>query len=747
VKNILQRKNLTSLIPLLFLIGIVVLRLFDPDIIQRERLLVFDAYQTLQPRVYKSIPVKIIDIDNKSLEKFGQWPWSRNLVSELITKLANTGTSTIGFDFVFSEPDNSSLHSTLKSWKGILTDAEIAKLKAKLSKIPTNDEGMAQVIGQTQVVLGFSLITEQNTTQPVIKAGISIAGSVPDQTVLSSQGAVKNLNELEKTASGNGSFNITPELDSIIRRLPLLMRLNKTYYPSLVLELLRVAQGASTVIIKTQQVKENQPVVIESIKVGNIIIPTDNTGNLFLYYTPDASERTIPAWKVLENKLTKDELSGQIVIVGTSAAGLKDLRSTPLKPFTPGVEIHANALEQILSENYLYRPDWLTGLELIIMTIVGLLLIVFMTRFGSILGVIIPSTSVILFFACSWYAFYYYHWLIDPVYPAITVLMIYSVISLLNYLKSEDERKYIRGAFSHYLSPELVDKLVKNAEVLKLGGEMRNMTVIFCDVLNFTSISEQLDAGHLTKFMNQFLTPMSQIILNEKGTIDKYIGDCIMAFWNAPIEDKDHAKNGCNAALKMINELSSFNEFQKKLALQEKRPFIEVNIGVGINSGICCVGNMGSDMRFDYSVIGDNVNLSSRLEGQSRFYGINIILSEYTLASMVEKHQERDFAILELDLIRVRGKQQSVRIYTVLGGKEIADSDDFIKLAQTHRDMIGDYYAQNWQVALSLIECCLELDRFCLTKLYGVYKQRIESYMVSPPESNWNGVYIAASKR
>lgn len=738
--------NRSSLIPLLFLISTFILRLFEPEIIQRERLIVFDGYQTFHPRQYEPLPVKIIDIDDESLNKFGQWPWSRALVAELIANLANAGTAAIGFDIVFSEEDNTSLHNTLNSWQSILSADEFDKLKSKLVNIPTHDEGMSQVIAQTQAVLGFSLVPEQNNIKPMIKSGIAIAGSSPSRSVLSFQGAVKNLTLLEETAAGNGAFNITPEVDSIIRRLPLVMRLNDTYYPSLVLELLRVAQGASTAIIKTQQAEDNEAVAIESIKVGNAIIPTDDRGNLFIYYTHDSSERTIPAWKILENRLKPDELAGQIVLVGTSAAGLKDQRPTPFNPFTPGVEIHANALEQILSENYLYRPDWLTGLEIAAMALAGLSLILFMPRLGSILGAAISFSLVILFFAISWCVFYYRHWLIDPVYPAGSILIIYTVISLLNYLKSEQQRDYIRNAFGHYISPALVEKLVKNTEVLKLGGEMRDMSMLFCDIRGFTAISEQLDAGQLTQFINEFLTPMTQVILDEKGTIDKYIGDCIMALWSAPLEDNDHGKNACTAALKMLDELVLFNERQRALAQHENRPFFEVRIGIGINSGICCVGNMGSSMRFDYSVLGDNVNLAARLEGQSKSYGVNIIISEYTLASMKARHQEQDFAVLELDLIRVTGKQQPVRIYTVLGNTAVAHSDEFIALAKIHKEMMDNYYAQNWQAALSLIVTCLELDKFCLTDFYHVYRQRIESFMVLPPDSAWTGVYMASTK-
>jgi adenylate cyclase len=741
-----RHKNFITLIPVFILIFTIILRLFEPSIIQRERLIIFDIYQLLQPRVYQSVAVKIIDIDDESLKKVQQWPWSRTIVSQLMTNLANVGATVIGFDMVFAEEDKTSLHNTLQLWEKVLSELELKQLKDKLTHIPTHDEAMAKVIEQTKVVLGFSFIEGINDTKPIVKSGISISGPSPKKTVLNFQGAVKNLTLFEQAAVGNGSFNIKPEIDSIVRRLPLVFYSNDNYYPSLVLELLRVAQGESSIIIKTQQINAGEPAIVETIKVGNIVIPTDETGNLLVYYTPKTSQRTIPAWKVLENKLAANELSGSIVLIGTSAAGLKDQRPTPLNPFSPGIEIQTNALEQVLTETYLYRPDWLTGLEITIMTVVGLFLIRFMSHFGLMSGVLITSLFTSIVIVISWYAFKYYHWLIDPVYPAITILTIYFVVLLLNYFKSENERKYVRNAFSHYISPALVEKLVQNTEVLKLGGEMRDMSVLFCDIRGFTGISEQMDAGHLTQFINEFLTVMTQVILNEKGTIDKYIGDCIMALWSAPLEDSDHAMNACTAALTMLETLTLFNNQQKVRAQQENRVFIEVRIGIGINSGICCVGNMGSNMRFDYSVLGDNVNLASRLEGQAKTYGVNIIISEYTLASMKTRQQNQDFAILELDIIRVKGKNKPVRIYTVLGSASVAHSNDFLRLVAVHSDMMRNYYLQNWQEVIVLIARCQAINTFELVDFYHIYQQRVESFIITPPESTWDGVYIATAK-
>jgi adenylate cyclase len=738
-------KNFTIIIPCIILLLTIAVRLFEPSIIQRERLIIFDIYQILQPRQYQPLPIKIIDIDDQSLKKIGQWPWSRTMVSRLISNLNKLGVSTIGFDMVFPESDNSSLHNDLSLWQSILSKSEFKPLKDKLATLPTNDEAMAQVIATSKVVLGFSLIQQTNNVQPSIKSGISFTGSAPGNLLLNYQGVVKNLDLFEQVALGNGSFNINPEIDSIIRRMPLVFYSNGHYYPSLVLEILRVAQGASGIIIKTKPTGHNKS-VIESIKVGNIVIPTDATGNLLIYYTPEIPQRIIPAWQVLENKLAANELAGNIVLIGTSAAGLKDQRPTPLNPFAPGVEIQANVLEQLLTATYLYRPDWLMGLEISIMTVVGLVLIRLMLRLNSIIGIVVTWLFSGIAISISWYTFKIYHWLIDPIYPVITLFTLYFISLLLNYFKSESERKHVRNAFSHYISPVLVEKLVRNPEVLKLGGEMRDMSVLFCDIRGFTSISEQLDAGALTQFINRFLTSMTEVILHEKGTIDKYIGDCIMALWSAPLEDDYHSVNSCYAALKMLDTLAIFNQQQKILAQQKHHPYIEVHIGIGINSGVCCVGNMGSDLRFDYSVLGDNVNLASRLEGQTKTYKVNIIISEYTLAKLQALHQAEQFAILELDVIRVKGKLQPVKIYTLLGSATLASSTDFLRLAELHKQMMNYYYTQNWQEVLLLAQQCQGLNRFGLSDFYQVYQQRAKAFIDTPPESNWDGVYVATAK-
>jgi adenylate cyclase len=331
------------------------------------------------------------------------------------------------------------------------------------------------------------------------------------------------------------------------------------------------------------------------------------------------------------------------------------------------------------------------------------------------------------------------------VIPGFAVLVVYLVESFRRHMSAERERQQVRTAFSHYMSPAMVEKLAQNPEALQLGGEMRDMTIMFCDIRGFTTISEQFDAQGLTSFINRFLTPMTEVILTKSGTIDKYIGDCIMAFWNAPLDDAAHAPHACEAALGMLVSLKELNHKLKEEALHDGRVYIPVNIGIGINSGVCCVGNMGSNQRFDYSVLGDDVNLTSRLEGQSKYYGVSVVIGQKTAAQVPE------LAIVEIDMIQVKGKTEAVRIFALLGGRELATNKAFVAFREAFSAMMSDYHMQDWHhAALNLqdaeVKARLAMEDDAPTGLFDLYRQRIDHYRSAPPVAGWTGVYVAQTK-
>ncbi|MCX8232125.1 MAG: adenylate/guanylate cyclase domain-containing protein, partial [Alphaproteobacteria bacterium] len=615
---------------------------------------VFDVYQRLAPREYVPVPVKYVDLDDESLERIGQWPWPRTFVAQLVAQLANAGAAAIVFDIVFAEPDRTSPKYIVDLWP--LTP-EVEALKENMSDLPDHDMVLADVIAQTPVITGFVLTGDPSLPRvPAQTASFAYGGDNPLEYLFGFRGAVANLEILTENASGNGSFNLVAERDGIVRRVPMFMRLEgqPNPYPSLTAEVIRVIQGARTYIIKTTGASGELgyggvKLGLNNIKIGNYELPTGPNGRMWLHFTGHVPERRIPAWKVLSPEFDAETVEGQIVFIGTSAAGLFDIRATPLEAAAPGVEIHVQAVEQILLDHYLERPDWADGAEIIYMVLLGLLLLLVLPRAGALLGAIAGALGVAVAVAASWYFYKELLWLLDPIYASSVVVVVYMSSTLLNFLRTEAEKRQVRGAFSQYLSPALVEQLADEPERLVLGGEMRSMTLLFCDIRGFTTISEQFKTNPtgLTKLINRFLTPMTDMILDRRGTIDKYMGDCIMAFWNAPLDDKDHAAHGLDSALAMFNALDGLNESLKQEAESENRTHYPINVGIGLNTGECCVGNMGSDKRFDYSVLGDAVNLAARLEGQSKNYGVGVVIGEETRKAAPE------FASLELDLIAV----------------------------------------------------------------------------------------------
>ncbi len=742
------KNKLHYIIPLLLLMAGLFLRVVDPSAIQQMRLLVFDNFQRQQPRDYTQVPVRIADLDDKTLEQIGQWPWSRTKVSALIAQLTNLGAAAVVFDIVFSEPDRTSPGQVLPTWASDIP--ELAALKEKQDQLPDPDQQLADMIGHeaTRVVTGFVLNLKETPRLPKSKASFAFGGSAPLNFVPLYTGATANLTKLEESASGNGSFNMVPDLDGMVRRVPTVVGYRDetvqsddledqiTLYPSLHQEALRVSQGASTLITKTS----SEGTGMLAIKNGRFEVPTDGNGYVWFHQSPFREDRYVPIWELFEEDFDRSKIEGHIVLIGTTAAGLLDLRPTPLNPALPGVEVHAQILEQILTDHFLERPDWATGAEITFMVLAGLILIFILPWTGALWSAILGFSALSGSFVLSWYLYSEELLLLDAIYPGIVILGIYLSSSLTLYLRSEAEKAKVREAFGMYLSPDLVEQLAEQPDKLQLGGEMKDMTLLFMDIRGFTTISEQFDAVGLTKFINRFLTPMTARVLEQKGTIDKYMGDCIMAFWNAPLDDSEHAANACRSALRMCQTRDQLNIELKEEAEREDRKYIPLNVGIGVNSGLVCVGNMGSDMRFDYSVLGDDVNLASRLEGQSKTYGVDIVIGNNT------HNQLSKFACLELDLIKVKGKTEPVRIFCLLGDEIMAETSDFQTLAKSHAEMLARYREQAWDACQALIDLCREQAKGKLDKLYDLYEERMADYKVSPPGEDWDGVFTATSK-
>jgi adenylate cyclase len=732
-----MKKFLHLIIPIVILCVPLTIRYAAPDVLQELQLKVFDLYLTHNPRhADPQSPVMIVDIDDASLAQYGQWPWPRNVLSQLVDKLHALGASAIGFDMVFAEADRSSPSKLLDT----LGDASQAIDPITLATLPNYDDMLAQSVAKGRTVLGYSLSDNAGKALPLAKYGMAIKGEDPLNYAYKHPYAVLNLPELERSAEGNGSFNVRPDADGMIRRVPLFFTMRDTLLPSLSAELLRVAQQASTYVI-TSEAHEG----FTQVMIGDVPIPLNNDGSMWLHLSQYDKTRYISARALLAGKVKADQIQDRIVLIGTSAIGLKDMRATPLIPTINGVEIHAQAIEQILQQDFLSRPDWLQNAELLAMILAGVILLAALPRVSAMSGGVLTFIMLASAAYGAHYAFTHHGWLIDCVTPSLAIFLVYSAETLRRYASTEREKKHIRNAFSHYMSPALVKRLAAHPDALKLGGEMRDMSIMFCDIRGFTTISEQFDAQGLTRFINRFLTPMTSAILWRNGTIDKYIGDCIMAFWNAPLDDPHHAAHACEAALDMLEELRKLNQTLYEEAAATGATYIPVNIGIGINSGVCCVGNMGSAQRFDYSVLGDDVNLASRLEGQSKNYGVPVVIGQKTA------EQSPNMASLEVDLIQVKGKTEAVRIYALFGGKELAASRTFHAFKEAFLAMLADFRAQSWQSALLNLKDAeakarIALEAECPKELFSLYRERIELYRSTAHDEAWTGIHIAKTK-
>ena len=717
------------------------LRVWDPTPVARLRSLVFDTYQRLDPRRFDpALPVRVVDIDEASLKAVGQWPWPRTVLADLVDKLAAGGAAAIGFDIVFPEPDRMSPANALRFWP---KSAAVETLREEIDKLPSNDRLFAEAIGKAPVVLGF-IAAPQGTSLPETKAGFAHGGDDPKLFAPYYPAAAASLKELQDNAQGSGSLNWIPEHDQIIRRMPMVVSVGDTLYPSFGADMLRLAQGASTYIVKSSgasgEKSFGEKTGIAKIRIGDFEVPTEANGQMWVRFTPETKERYLPAWKVLNGEIGTGEIAGRILIIGTSAAGLLDLRATPLDASVPGVSLHAQAIEQILQGAFLQRPDFATAAEILYILALGTLIAFLIYRLGALGSAVLCGAAIAAVIGVSWYAFKQLGWLVDPIYPALSLAAIYLVGTLVVFLRTERERNRVRNAFSHYMAPALVERLAEDPSRLKLGGETRDMTLLFSDVRGFTAISEGLDAEELTRFLNSLFTPLSNIILDEQGTIDKFMGDAVMAFWNAPLEDSAHPAHACNAALRIMNEMERLNEQWRQEAEAKGRKYKPVRIGIGLNTGICCVGNLGSETRFDYSVIGDNVNVASRLEGQSKTYDVGTVVGESTTA------RAPDFAFLELDLLKVKGKTEATRAFALLGDNAVKQSPDFIRLSERHSAFLARYRAQDWDAAEVLSRECETMNSARLDALYALYRERIAYFRANPPPPDWDGAAEASSK-
>jgi adenylate cyclase len=701
------------LVLLLFVLSLMVMSVVLRRPIEDLRNFVFDSLQRTSPLVPEPDgPVRIVDIDEASLTSLGQWPWPRHMMADLVSRLQKAGAAAIVFDIVFSEADRTSPENMLRV---IPDEALRERLRADIGSYVSHDQQFAKQIADSNVVLALALTEDGTKAMPEAKAGFATAGDSAEQFVPTFSSGIAPLLILLEAAKGIGATNWLPDRDQVIRSVPLLLKTKNGLMPSLFLESLRVAQGAGTFVVRTSnasgQTAFGANTGINAVKTGNLEIPTGSRGEVRVRFSYTQKGRYHSAASVLAGTFDPSTIQGRIVLVGTSAIGLSDLRATPLEAALPGVEVHAQIIEHILSGKSFYRPDWMIGVEWLLALFlgVGLWIVLPMTSVfaSALIGAIIASIMV----AASFWLFVKIGLHMDPAFPAIAGLVAYLLSSATLWQVERSTRSQLRQAFGKFLAPAVIDQLVENPQRLVLGGETRDMTILFSDLRNFTGISEGLDAQQLTAFMNAYLTPMTDIILDRSGTVDKYIGDAIVAFWNAPLDDAKHPLNAVLAALDMRSALANINNRRVKKELGAPDAGM-LQFGVGINTGPCSVGNMGSTRRFDYSALGDTVNLASRIEGLSKLFGVDILGSQ----AVVEL--TRDFAWLKVGDVRVKGKKQATTLYLLCGNEAYAKSEIFLAWQQKHDRMFADFYDGNFAAAMML---CQKLEETAPALKLGLY--------------------------
>ena len=686
--------------------------------------------------------VVILDIDERSLDKnvLGRWPWRRDKISALLKKLFDEyGVVIIGFDVVFAEPDESSGLPVLeKLAKGRLKD--VGQFQSALNELRPEldyDAVLANTLKGRPVVLGYYFSSEENAVhsgaipQPVLPKGTFQGRNIG---FTSWRGYGGNLPEFQANAANAGHFNPLVDPDGVSRRVPMLAEYQGAYYEALSLAIIRVLAGYPKVepgFPPDRFVSRNYS-GLEWLKVGPVTIPVDESVSALIPYRGKrGSFKYISFADIYSDKVPKDELKGKIALIGTSAPGLLDLRSTPVGSVFPGVEIHANMITAMLDNNFKQKPPYMLGAEVVLLLIGGIALAMLVPLLSPLKATLVSLLAMLLITGLNvmlWARG-------GMVLPLASSLLMTAALFALNmswgyFVESRSKRQFTE-LFGQYVPPELVDKMAEDPEKYSMEGKSEELTVLFSDIVGFTSISESLEPRELSQFINDYLTAMSLVIRNNRGTLDKYIGDAIMAFWGAPVEDPEHARQGVITAMAMQTELD------KVRAQMLARGWPDIRIGVGVNTGQMRVGDMGSKLRKAYTVMGDAVNLGSRLEGLTRIYGVGIIVGPYT------KQLVKDMVFRELDRVKVKGKDEPVDIFEPIGIEGQVDKKVLDEIKLWHKALRA-YRGQKWDEAEMDLFNVQRMSPEC--KLYQLYFERIKQCRIDPPGPDWDGVTAFKTK-
>ncbi len=665
------RRLLPILAGLVIVILLMFLRIADPFPVQVLREIAFDFYQRLHPRPEAEFPVRVIDIDEAALAEFGQWPWPRDRLAAITDRLTELGAAAIGFDVLFPEADRMSPRRIAAGLPGV--DA---------ATLPDYDAIFAASLSRSPSIIGFSRTPSCTPLTGNPKGGFAISGPDPTERIPFLTGTASPIPILRDAAPGLAALSLNSELSAgAVRRIPMLWTNGSQLFPTLSVEALRLAMGISTVVVFGDTAAEGY---VDSIRLGDFTVPLTSEGDLWLYYSRPDPNLLVSAADLLGPNYQQlaDRIAGNIVLVGTSASGLLDLHNTTLGDNVAGVTIHAQAIEQILSGTYLSRPDWVAGLEIVGFLALGAFMVVVVLLLGPFAGIAAGALSLGAAIGFSWWMFTTRGIMLDPSYPLIGLTLLYLALVFFRFLTTERAKKQIRRAFGYYVAPSLLSEIEKNGDRLKLGGEVRRITVLFSDMRGFTSLSEKLEPRRILTILNTLFGALGREIVGRMGTIDKFIGDAIMAFWNAPVDVPDHERKALRAALGMRQKLAELNHTDAFHLRADKAAVQELGIGIGISTGEALVGNMGLETRFDYSALGDTVNVASRVESACKEVGYDILVADPVRVIV------SDFAFLEAGALALKGKAECVVIYLLVGDADLARSGAFSLLKATHAEAL-----------------------------------------------------------
>jgi adenylate cyclase len=692
----------------------------------------FKAFPLKKPEGSSNdVPVVIIDIDEHSLKTIGRFPWSRKIISDLVARLVDANVVTIAFDVMFTEPEKNMALSVANN----INNASVSNQLKKIAPEFDYDQLMAITIAQKDTILSYALHNQAITSGTLPKSTITLAPEIVSQTLIKKMlGYTANIPILQNAATGNGFLNGTPDEDGSIRRAPLMMRYGDKLYASLALQTAMnyflLNDITPTVITDHANVAHIQGLSL----ADNKTIYTDSTGNMLIPYRgPSKTFTYFSAADILQNKIDKQLLSGAIVIVGTSAIGLNDLRTTPVGTNYPGVEAQATIIDALISGNAPHQPDWVMGANIMIILMLGFLFCLIMPVCGPLLMTIIGLGSAITLSIINVWLWHQQQLALPASGPLSMITLIYGLNLSYGFFSTSHQKAHIKSMFGQYVSPAHIEHLLEDASSLNFNGETKEMTVLFSDIRDFTNTSEKLSANELKDMLNRYLTPMTEVIFSQHGTIDKYVGDLVMAFWGAPLADINQKEHAINAALLMLSRLKKLNT-----------EFVSLNypplqIGIGINSGTMNVGDMGSIYRRAYTVLGDAVNLGARLESITKFYGVSCLISEATKTGLEDK-----FIFREIDYVHVKGRIEPIRVFEPIVSTANATSA-LLSVLAIYESARTAYLNREWSKAASLFTKLCEQDA-ASEKLYHVYLGRIALYQHQGVDDAWRGIWKHEAK-